>query len=126
MKRLIQFVAVLLVALMAGVPALAAVTCSMSNSPQASACPMEMSSPAADCPMAQMDDSGCAQECCSHPLPAGVAPMTATVRPELKAALVAILLPVSLDPAAMVAVHVQSAIDPSPPPRYILNSVFRI
>jgi hypothetical protein len=131
MKRLFQFVAVLVTAFLAAQPAQALITCAFDPSPIASACPMEMSgmnAMAAGCPMSRnAESSGCAQDCCTHPA-AGIAPaITAPVKPRLNP------LPQCLEQQLAIPTA-QPVTGDSPlaapafrsPPRYILNQTFRI
>ncbi|SRR6266567_683653 len=131
MKRSLQFVAVLVIAFLTAQPALALITCAFDPSPIAFACPMEMSgmnAMDAGCPMSRnIQTSGCAHDCCTHPAAAGVAPFAAPVKPR------PILLTQSIElqlaiPTALPAIVAAPFSSPgfSPPPRYILHQTFRI
>jgi hypothetical protein len=130
MKRLFQFVAILVVAFLAAQPAQALIACAFDPSPIASACPMEMSgmnAMGAGCPMSRdMETSGCAQECCTHPAAASATAIAAPVKPRLN-------LPQHLE--QQLAIPTAQPVDSdSPlaapafrsPPRYILYQTFRI
>jgi hypothetical protein len=130
MKRLFQFVAVLVIAFLAVQPAQALINCAFEPSPIASACPMEMSGMNAmgvGCPMSNnMETSGCAQDCCTHPAAASATAIAAPVKPRLN------LLPQHLEQqlAIPTAQPVDSDSPLAPPtfrtPRYILHQAFRI
>lgn len=126
MKRAFQFAAVAVVLLLAVQPALAGVACETSGMTRA-ACPMGMSEMGVDCPMAHGMMADCGQNCCEHATSTAVVLPAALAKPRLLAA----------GSAVSVAVELHVAVAPrpdwlpamtttSPPPRYLLNCVFRI
>jgi hypothetical protein len=128
MKRLIQFAAVLTIALMAGSPVAEALACSTLMGEGTAACPMGMSEMGPDCPMAQqMAGDGCAQECCNHALPLMPTPLLIPVKPRIASPSQFIALILASPDAEQSAIAKSKGPPPSiSPPRYILNRVFRI
>ena len=133
MKRLIQFVAASVIALLAVQPALAGVPCTH-GVPVACApgCPMAMSNMAPDCPMNgtvanQMTATDCPQNCCTHALLQPVNLWPASVKLKFAAPTPAIALPAAISTLELASgfngsIQVRSA---SPPLRILLH-VFRI
>lgn len=87
MKRFIQFVAVVVIALLAAQPALAGMKCEMgtpTDGQRAPCCHKAMSRMGMDCPMHhQVTASDCDQSCCNDALPQGVALLAAGVKPKV-------------------------------------------
>jgi hypothetical protein len=131
MKRFLQFVAVVVVALLAAQPALAGMQCEMGTSARmhcASCCHKAMSHVGMDCPMQnQVAASGCDQSCCHDALPRGVALLAAGVKPKAgRAEFIAVALPmVAESDAAFMAAPPGNSVAAAPA-RYILFQVFRI
>jgi hypothetical protein len=126
MPRRFQFVAILVISLLAAQPAIAGLTCAMANA--AAVCTHHMPAMAADCPMHQSATASfCQPDCCSHAQPVFTAPFTAAAKPKL-----ALLSQPSLLPAAAVPTHatlparVRIEVFAPTPPRYILQHAFRI
>jgi hypothetical protein len=130
MKRLVQFVAVLVIAFLAAQPAQALITCAFDSSPITSACPMEMSgmnSMGADCSMSRnMETSACAPDCCTHPAAVATA-IAVPVRPRLSRP-PQYLEQQLANPTAQPVTGDSPLAAPtfSPPPRYVLPQTFRI
>lgn len=131
MKRLFQFVAVAVVALLAAQPALAALPCNMGApvcGPCAHCCGKTMSHMGMACQMPHMIAGvGCDQNCCHDALPRAVAQLTAGSKPkvgrtEYLAAMPQVVAGVDL---AFVAAPPGKAAAAAPA-RYILFQVFRI
>jgi hypothetical protein len=130
MKKFLQLVAVLAIAVLTTQPALAGLTCGMgttSSLPCAPHCPMAMRSMGMNCQMPRASRSGCMQECCRFGWPQAVVRSAAGARP--KAALAPSFLAVPA--AASANITVSSAPLPgdlaaASPPRHILFRVFRI
>src|ERR1700742_2379143 len=117
MRRGIQFVAVLVMGLLAGGPAFAGVRCVMSAANTASACPMDMSNMGSDCPMPRMDVLACVSDCCARQAPAVTAKELVA---EKASPVTAMLLPTpAVKPVwNSVQLHVPET---SSPPVYVLN-----
>ncbi|HUD15067.1 MAG TPA: hypothetical protein VMQ56_15550 [Terracidiphilus sp.] len=125
MKRFLQFVAVMVVAVLATQPALAGLTCTMvaASAPCAPRCPMVV-----DCPMAHHGASAdCLQDCCRYPLPQAIARSSRHAKP--KAGKTSLFLAAPAIPQSTQA----SFVAPPPgnlvaaaPARTILLQVFRI
>jgi hypothetical protein len=130
-KRLLQIVAVFVVALLCAQPALAGMSCAMgapASTPCAPDCGMAMGHMGIDCQMPlQIAGTGCIQDCCQQGLPQVVAQLTAGAKP--KAAGTQFL---QVPPTIALAVHTAFVAMPpgdiasAGPPRYILFRVFRI
>jgi hypothetical protein len=128
MKRAIQIFAALLIALLTGGPAWAAVDCALGNSAMGASCPMGMAQMDADCPMshalAMMD---CSQDCCNRTIPQAVGVLVFPSKPRL---LIAALQVQSL--VALPSSGIKASASPVPlvlaPPlsRHVLFRVFRI
>jgi hypothetical protein len=129
-RRLTQFVAILVVVCFAAVqPAMGGLSCAARmHAACAPGCPMTMSGMGADCPMAsQMAANSCAQNCCAQAQPQAVV---------LPAAVKELHLAVLASPAAFSAETCASgpdfarraavAAESDTPPLYLLNQVFRI
>jgi hypothetical protein len=131
MKRLIQFVAVVMVALLAAQPALAGMSCEMGTPASghcAPCCHKAMSHMGTDCPMQhQVTTTDCDQSCCHDALPQGVALLAAGVKPKAGSAeFIAVAPRLVMDAdAAFVGAPPGSAVAAAPA-RYILFQVFRI
>src|SRR5271157_739325 len=131
MKRFIQFVAVVMVALLAAQPALAGMQCEMGTPASghcAPCCHKAMSHMGMDCPMQhQVTALGCDQNCCHDALPQGVALLAAGVKPKAGKVDCFAVAPqmVTESNAAFVAAPPGSKIATAPA-RYILFQVFRI
>jgi hypothetical protein len=131
MKKLIQCVAALVVALLATQPALAGLACGLGSIDIACtpACPMAMSQMSGKCSMPQhAAGTGCLQECCRFGQQQAVA-RTTNAKPKSKVAETALFQQLPLaDKASIGAVITPSALplDTSPPPRYLVLRVFRI
>jgi len=128
MKRIAQFAALVVVMLLAGLPAAEVLTCPLRVSRDAAACPMGMSGVHADCPMAQqVARNKCLRDCCNCGLPKLVGPIAVPV--QLKQGtpvqFVALDAPGQDAERAVAAAQDGPAVSSSPP-RYILNRVFRI
>jgi hypothetical protein len=121
MRRGLQFVAVLVIGLLAGVPSLAGIACERGPASAASVCPMGMSGMENDCLMPRMDVLACVQDCCLKPL------STLAAKPGI---VVKASIGVRTVPAPAVKLALAAAARDVPetdsPPVYILNRVFRI
>lgn len=123
MKRLAQFAAFLVIALLAMQPALAATPClSGAAAPCQPGCPMSMSSMGADCPMAA---AVCLGSCCTVATPQAVANL-APPEPLAIPAGVALVNPLALQAPASLSRAACCAAPFASPPLYLLNQVFRI
>jgi hypothetical protein len=125
MKKFLQFVAVMVVAVLATQPALAGLTCTMvaASVPCAPRCPMVV-----DCPMAHHGASAdCLQDCCRYPLPQAISRSSRQAKPKADRAPMFMLVP-----AIPQSTHPAFAAPPpgdlaaASPPRNILLQVFRI
>jgi hypothetical protein len=131
MKRFLQFVAVVVVALLAAQPALAGMSCEMGTPASrhcAPCCDKGMSHMGMACPMQhQVAASGCGLSCCNDALPRGVALLAAGVKP--KAGRVEFI---AVAPRLVADTHATFVSAPpgysvaAAPARYILFQVFRI
>ena len=123
-----QFAALVVVLLLAGLPAAEALTCPLRVSRDAVACPMGMGGAHSDCPMKQrLSGNECLRDCCNCGLPKLVGPIAVPV--QLKQGTSVQF--VALDAPGREAEHAAAAAPDGPavsssPPRYILNRVFRI
>lgn len=127
MKRIIQFVAVMVIAVLALSPAAEGLACLTHMAGRASACPMGMGELGPDCQMARDVATGCDTDCCNHPAPPIAAAWAATTKPKGVAAVALTALVVNAP--AVAAVPAVKAMEPAmeaSPPRYVLNRVFRI
>lgn len=128
MKRVVQFAAVVVVMLLAGLPTAEALTCPLRAAADSAVCPMGMAETSADCPMARlMAANEYLRDCCNCGLPTLVGPIAVRVNPKpgMPVQFVA-LLALSADAERAVATTSDGPLLSSSPPRYILNSVFRI
>ena len=131
MKRLLQFVAVVLVALLAAQPALAGMQCEMGTPASmhcAPCCHKAMSHMGMGCPMQhQVTASGCGQNCCHDALPQGVALLAAGVKPKAgRAEFLAVVSQMAAEADAPVVTAPPGYSVAAAPARYILFQVFRI
>jgi hypothetical protein len=131
MKRVLQFVAVVVVAMLAAQPALAGMQCEMGTAAIghcAPCCHKVLRHMGMDCPMPhQVAASGCDQSCCHDALPRGVALLAAGVKPKAgRVEFIAVAPPMvaEADAAFMAAPPGYSVA--AAPARYILFQVFRI
>jgi hypothetical protein len=131
MKRLFQFVAVVVVALLAAQPALAALPCNMGApacGPCAHCCGKTMSHMGMACQMAhKIAGAGCDQNCCHDALPRAVAQLTAGVKPKAGGTVY-----LASEPQIVAGTDASLVAEPpgkpaaAAPARYILFQVFRI
>ena len=131
MKRLLQFVAIAVIVLLAAQPALAGMSCEMGTSASrqcAPCCHKAMSRIGMSCPMHhQVAASGCDQSCCKDALPRGVALLAAGVKPKAgRAEFIAIAPRLVSDTDAPFTAAPPGNIVAAAPARYILFQVFRI
>jgi hypothetical protein len=130
MKKVLQFVAVALVAVLTAQPALGGLTCGMAPSqgvPCAPKCDMAMHHMGANCTMHHHDTgAGCQQDCCRHGWPPALVQSASKSRPKTSGTpfLLAIPAPASA-PAAFTAARPEDIVAASPD-RHILLQVFRI
>lgn len=123
MKRLAPYAALLVNALLAVQPALAATVCSSAAPvPCAPGCPMSMGSTAPDCPMTS---GACPSGCCAVAVPQAVAPLALPERLTTPAH-AALLHTLPLLAATSPRRAVRSAAPFVSPPLYLLHQVFRI
>lgn len=124
---MVQFAAVLVVLLLAGLPAAEALTCPL-RAEAAAACPMGMTETSANCPLAKgMSANECLRDCCNCGLPKLVGPVAVRVHQKQG-------MPVQFVALAAMNAGAERAVAAAPggpaasssPPRYILNRVFRI
>jgi hypothetical protein len=131
MKRLLQFVAVAVIVLLAAQPALAGMQCDMgtpSSGQCAPCCHKAMSHMGMGCPMQhQISVAGCGESCCKDALPRGVVLLAPGVKPKAGRAEFIAMAPrlVTDADAAFVGAPPGNAVT-SAPARYILFQVFRI
>jgi hypothetical protein len=128
MKRMAQFAAVMVVALLAGLPAAEVLTCPLRASGESTVCPESMSKATSECPMAQwLAAKKCGRDCCNCGLPKLVGPVSVTVLQKPAAPVQFVALDASgRDVDHAVAATPDGPTISSSPPRYILNCVFRI
>jgi len=134
MKRVLQVVAVVVIAVLAAQPAVAGMTCGMLTVANvncghgASLCGMAMSQMGMDCPMPEhVAGTGCLQECCQHGFPQGVVQAASGVKPKAGGTELFMVLPAMTPaPSLSFAAPPPDSIVASAPPRYILLQVFRI
>jgi hypothetical protein len=131
MKRILQFVAVVVIALLAAQPALAGMSCEMGTPASmhcAPCCHKAMSRLGMSCPMHhKVAASDCDQNCCHNALPQGVALLAAGVKPKAGSAEFIAVAPrlVTNADAAFVGAPPGNTVA-AVPARYILFQVFRI
>ncbi|HKF49564.1 MAG TPA: hypothetical protein VKB38_19545 [Terracidiphilus sp.] len=126
MKRVSQYVAVMVIALLAGLPAVEGLACSKHMASRAAACTMGAAEMGPDCPMGR-ELASCEMECCSHSAPQVAAAWATAVKP--KAVAISTVVATVLISASVTAAPAGRSMDPAPaasPPRYVLNRVFRI
>src|ERR1700731_898083 len=119
MRRRLQFVAIMVVALLAVEPALAGQSCSMDVSGHSSDCHAAMAAMTADCPM---NLEACAPDCCNHIQQSSMATISSLIfKPKLTAprALLGTSLVHPALPDYATGSHQADALG-GPPPRYIL------
>jgi len=128
MKRAIQLAAVLLIALMAGQPVLAAANCEMDMSGSPASCPMGMSTMGADCPMAHGMSAECLTRCLDCAAATDLALNAVQAKPKMIVAELATSAEIAsqiIDPPRT-AFRARAAVFSGSPPRYLLNRAFRI
>ncbi len=128
MKRQFQLFAMLLTALLAGGPSLAAAACTLNNMAMGADCPMGMAAMGADCPMAQsLATADCSQDCCNRAQAPAVVIPGIPVKPKV--------LAIALHFEQMTATSIAKADSTpeseafrvaAPPPLHVLHCVFRI
>jgi len=125
---MVQFAAVVVMALLAGLPAAQVLTCPLRAEAAAAACPMGMSEASANCPMAPgMIANECLRDCCNCGLQKLSGPATVRVHPKPAVPVqfrALAELTAESDRAAWAAKDVP--VPSSSPPKYILHRVFRI
>jgi hypothetical protein len=127
MKRQFQLFALLLTALLAGGPSLAAAACALNNLAMGADCPMGMAEMGADCPMAQdLTTADCSQDCCNRAQSQAVVIPGIPVRPKLLVATLHFALLAELPRVETASIESEPLRVSSSPPRYILLRVFRI
>jgi hypothetical protein len=131
MKKVLQFVAVALVAVLTSQPALAGLTCGLKPFPgiaDAAACNMAMNQMGESCPMhSHGAGAGCLQECCRNGWPQAVIQSASKARP--KAVGIQFLLSTPSTASAGVALFAAppaGALAAAAPDRHVLLRVFRI
>lgn len=129
MKSLVQFVAVLAIALLAVQPAVAGLPCEdAARTTCAPGCPMSMNGMGLDCPMAsRMAAGACSENCCGHALPQVTAPLAVAEGIKLAASAAPSMLPGSISITELVIARwtpIEARF--TSPPRHILYQVFRI
>jgi len=125
MRRRLQFVTILAMALLAAEPALTGLSCSMDASGHSSDCHTSMAAMGADCPM---NLEACAPDCCNHIQPPSMATASSLIFKPKLAAPSALLGTSPVRPALpdhATGSH-QAEILGAPPPRYLLLRIFRI
>jgi hypothetical protein len=128
MKRQFQLFALLLTALLAGGPSLAAAACMLNNTAMGGSCPMAMAKMDADCPMAQsLAAADCSQDCCNRAQSPVLVIPGIPVKPKVLATPLHFEQLAAMSPAkaaftpASLPFHVAAS-----PPLHVLNCVFRI
>lgn len=129
MKQPAQFVAVLVIVLLAVTPAFTGLPCVVATRTAcAPGCPMAMNGICSDCPMSrQMGASQCPCNCCSQTLPETFT-LSASPQKLHPGALASPLVIGVTIPAAIRTFAAPAAVEgrASPPPLYLVNRVFRI
>lgn len=128
MKRMVQFAALIVATLLAGLPTVGALTCPLRAAAASAICPMGVAEASADCPMARLAASNeCLRDCCNCGLPQLVGPIAVRLnpKPSMRAQFVA-LAGLRADAERAVATTPDGPIVSSSPPRYILNRLLRI
>jgi hypothetical protein len=131
MKRILQFAALAVVALLTAQPALAGLLCHMGNSnggSQAHCSGMAMSEMGMQCPMHRHPASiGCEQNCCKEGIPQGVVRLAADRKPKTgKTEFLALAPRTAADDVTALAAPPLDRKIASGPARYVLLQVFRI
>ena len=128
MKRSFQIFAMLVSALLAGGPALAAAACTISRMAMATSCPMGMDEMGADCQMSHsLATMDCSQDCCNRAQSQGVVIPGSPVKPKTVtvvthfAGLIALTTSKTISTPQPAPVHGSDSL-----PRYVLLRVFRI
>jgi hypothetical protein len=131
MKKLLQIVVIVVVALLMAQPAIAGLSCDMGrpvSGPCAPDCGEAMSQMGMDCqkPM-QVASTGCEQNCCMEGIPQGVFRLTADRKHKAGNTEILALVPrISADDVMAFAAPPFNLTVASGPPRYVLLQVFRI
>lgn len=131
MKKVLQFVAVALVAVLATQPAIAGLTCGLRTSSVAScvlAFGMTMSQMGANCPLHHhQTGTGCLQDCCRKGWPQALVQSASKARPKAVGTQLFLAVPTPAQAGiAAFATPLPEDIAAAAPPRYILLRVFRI
>jgi hypothetical protein len=131
MKRLLQFAAFAVVALLTAQPALAGLLCPMGNPDSGSSAHcsgMAMSQMGMHCPMhRQAANIGCEQNCCKEGIPQGVVRLTAKRKPKTgKTEFLALAPRMAAHHVTPIAATPFDRTIASGPARYVLLQVFRI
>jgi len=130
MKKVLQFVAVALVAVLTAQPTLAGLTCGMKPSPGMpdAACNMAMDQMGTNCPMhSHGAGADCLLECCRNGWPQAVIQSASKARPKAVGTRFLLSTP-SVAPAgvAVCAAPPADALAAAAPDRHVLLQVFRI
>jgi hypothetical protein len=130
MKKYLQLVAVLAIALLTAEPALAGLTCSMGTAsalPCAPHCPMAKHRMGMNCQMPRASRMGCMQECCRFGWPEATVKSAQGNKPKAAVSAISIANRVATEgPITAYAAPSPSDLVASSPPRHILFRVFRI
>ncbi len=128
MKRHLQFVAILVICLLAAQPALAGFTCNMATAGTSPECSHNMPAMAADCAMNQrVDASACESDCCGHAQPVFTATYTGALKPKLALLTLHVPIAAAAQPGRnSSSACAQTANAASTLPRYLVLHVFRI
>ena len=131
MKKLLQIVAVALVAVFAAQPTLAGLTCGImpvSNVASAPKCDMGMDAMGASCPMHHdSTGSGCLQDCCRNGWPPAVVQSASKTKQKTSGTPFLPAIPtLATTPAATITAAPPEDIVAAAPDRHILLQVFRI
>jgi hypothetical protein len=128
MKRLVQFTAVLVVTLLAGMPTAEALTCPLRAMADSAICPAGMTNSSANCPIAQAAAANeCLRDCCNCGLPKLIGPIAVRVSPKQGVTVQFVgLHTLHANTGGAIATKPDEPVLSSSPPRYILNRVFRI
>jgi hypothetical protein len=131
MKKVLQFVAIALVAILATQPALAGLTCGMKPSPSMSAaadCDMAMNQMGTSCPMhSHGAGTDCLQECCRNGWPQAVVQSASKAKPKAVSTQFILAAPsIASAGVAVSAAPPAEALAAAAPDRHVLLQVFRI
>jgi hypothetical protein len=131
MKRLLQFVAFIMVAMLAAQPALAGMQCGRgtpASGQRAACCHKAMSRMGMNCPMHhKVAATGCEQSTCNDALPRGVVLLAAGIKQKAgRAEFIAVAPRLVLDADAPFGSAPPGNAVAAAPARYILFQVFRI